>query len=74
MQELDHVELEVGADDGFLTVNGEWRPLPIGSTLKEGVFYWQPGPGFLGEYRLQFERAGAQPVRVNVNIRPSSSY
>jgi hypothetical protein len=31
-------------------------PLPIGSTLdaKRGVFYWQPGPGFTGEYQFVF--------------------
>src|SRR5207245_8567496 len=58
MRELDRMSLEVGANDGFLIVNGERRPLPIGSTLKDGVFYWQPGPGFLGEYQLQFKRPG----------------
>jgi hypothetical protein len=30
--------------------------LPIGSTLdrERGVFFWQPGPGFSGEFRLVF--------------------
>jgi parallel beta-helix repeat protein len=30
--------------------------LPIGSTLdrQRGVFYWQPGPGFIGTYRFDF--------------------
>ncbi|MCP4147334.1 MAG: hypothetical protein GY757_06240 [bacterium] len=30
--------------------------LPIGSTFdaERGIFYWQPGPGFLGEYTLEF--------------------
>jgi Leucine-rich repeat (LRR) protein len=30
--------------------------LPIGSTMdkSKGVFYWQPGPAFLGEHRLVF--------------------
>jgi hypothetical protein len=74
MQELDRIELEVGADTGFLLVKGERRPLPIGSTLKDGVFYWQTGPGFLGKYQLRFERPGAPPVPVDVSIRPSSSH
>jgi hypothetical protein len=72
IQELERIELEVGADDGFLIVNGDRRPLPVGSTLKNGVFYWQPGPGFLGEYQLQFERSGEPPLVVKVSIRPRS--
>ena len=72
MQELERIQLQVGASDGFLMVNGERRPLPIGSTLKDGVFYWQPGPGFLGEYQLLFERAGGQPTRIKVAVRPLS--
>jgi hypothetical protein len=70
LQELDPIQVEVGARDGFLIVNGDRRPLPIGSTLINGTFYWQPGPGFLGEYQLLFEHASGRPVRVNVTIRP----
>ncbi|UCH96041.1 MAG: hypothetical protein JSV88_04105 [Candidatus Aminicenantes bacterium] len=31
-------------------------PLPVGSTLNssEGIFYWQPGPAFLGNYTFEF--------------------
>lgn len=54
-------------------MNDERQPLPIGSTLKGGVFYWQAGPGFLGEYELVFERPAGAPVRVRVVIRPKSS-
>jgi len=41
---------------GYLRVKDELRPLPIGSTLDSarGVFYWQPGPGFIGKYELVF--------------------
>jgi hypothetical protein len=41
---------------GYLEVNNRLEPLPIGSTLdtQRGIFYWQPGPGFLGEYRFVF--------------------
>jgi hypothetical protein len=30
--------------------------LPIGSTLdtQRGIFYWQPGPGFIGSYNFLF--------------------
>jgi hypothetical protein len=74
MRELDRLELEVGADTGYLLVNGEQRPLPIGSTLRDGVFYWQAGPGFLGEYQLVFERPGAEPMPVKVTVRALSAY
>ncbi|MCP4151612.1 MAG: hypothetical protein GY757_27965 [bacterium] len=41
---------------GFLMVGKKYRPLPIGSTLdvEQGIFYWQPGPGFVGKYRFLF--------------------
>jgi hypothetical protein len=44
------------AISGFMKVGDELRPLPIGSTLdvRQGIFHWLPGPGFLGEYRLVF--------------------
>lgn len=73
IQELDRIRLEVGASDGFLVVNAERRPLPVGSTLRDGVFYWQPGPGFLGEYQLLFERPGEQPTWIKVAVRPLSA-
>jgi hypothetical protein len=70
MRELDRIEFEVGSNRGFLLVNGDRRPLPVGSTLKNGVFYWQPGPGFLGEYELLFEQSGAPDLAMKVEIRP----
>ncbi|MFC2141186.1 leucine-rich repeat domain-containing protein [Acidobacteriota bacterium] len=41
---------------GHLEVNNRLEPLPVGSTLdtQRGIFYWQPGPGFIGEYRFVF--------------------
>jgi len=41
---------------GYSKVGNQRRPLPIGSTFdrKSGVFYWQAGPGFIGEYQLVF--------------------
>ena len=53
-----------------MLVLGRVQALPAGSTLKRGVFYWQPGPGFLGEYTLQFERPDGTKVPVRVNIVP----
>jgi hypothetical protein len=41
---------------GYHVVGPQLRPLPIGSYLdtEKGIFYWQPGAGYLGEYRLVF--------------------
>ncbi len=69
IDELGRVEVPVKATRGFLLVNGERRPLPIGSTLKDGTFYWHAGPGFAGGYELLFERADGPPLRVTVSIR-----
>jgi hypothetical protein len=50
--------------------------LPIGSTLdaEKGIFYWQPGPGFIGFYRFVFigkDKHGRMFNRVlNINITP----
>ena len=70
IEELARVEEKLGASQGFMMVHGQRRPLPIGSSLKAGVFYWQPGPGFLGEYSLVFERSGRPDLNVRVTIRP----
>jgi hypothetical protein len=51
-------------------------PLPIGSTLDKdgGVFYWQPGPGFVGEYRFVFvakdDQGRSTRKNIVVNIEP----
>jgi hypothetical protein len=70
MEEVGRIELHLGAARGNMLVEGEPQGLPIGSTLKGGVFYWQPGPGFLGEYTLQFERPDGTRIPVRVNIIP----
>jgi len=70
MQELDRIELQVGAANGYLLMKDERLPLPVGSTLKGGRFYWHAGPGFVGEYNLLFERADTTLVRVRVKVEP----
>jgi hypothetical protein len=75
IKELERLEIhlfEPGHKNSTLKVN----QLPIGSTLdsERGVFYWTPGPGFVGEYRLIFiedDRHGHKTTRnVRVIIRP----
>jgi hypothetical protein len=72
IEELDHLELPVDATTGYQLVNGEHRPLPIGSSLKNGIFYWQPGPGFLGEFHLVFQKNDATDTHLRVTISPKS--
>jgi hypothetical protein len=60
---------------GYLVVGNELRPLPIGSTLdsRHGLFFWQPGPGFIGEYRFVFvDGRDGKKKFVTLNIRPKS--
>lgn len=48
-------------------------PLPIGSTLdrERGIFYWIPGPGFIGNYDLSFiDNFGNRSNRVKIKILP----
>jgi phosphodiesterase/alkaline phosphatase D-like protein len=60
VEELQHVGFKVSNHfsniRGYLSVEGKYRPLPIGSTLdtKTGRFYWGPGAGFVGTYKLVF--------------------
>lgn len=57
---LEHVIVSVDENftsiRGFLEVHGRLDPLPVGSTLdaETGFFYWEPGPGFSGQFPLVF--------------------
>jgi|GEM_PF-5210492 len=61
---------------GYMIVGDGLKPLPIGSTLdiERGVFYWQPGPGFLGSYDFVFikeDNSGfSNQMRLRVIITP----
>jgi hypothetical protein len=72
MEELGRIELSVGATNGYLLVNGERQALPVGSTLKNGRFYWQAGPGFLGDYLLTFDQPDGSQVHVLVHVQPKN--
>ena len=64
VEELDRIELDLG------TISSD--SLPVGSTLKDGVFYWQLGPGFLGDYEFRFTRADGTRALLHVKVRPKS--
>jgi hypothetical protein len=65
--------------EGYTIVGNQLKPLPIGSKLdsKEKKFYWQPGCGFIGNYRFMFiERNEDNQIRktnITVRIKPKFS-
>jgi hypothetical protein len=70
IKELENLEIHF-PDPGGPIFN--ISPLPTGSTLDTagGVFYWSPGPGFLGTYKLLFSDYNKNCLRrVNINILP----
>lgn len=63
---------------GFQVTGEQLRALPIGSTMDmaKGIFYWQPGPAFLGTYRFVFieKNRGGQMKRKNVIVKISPKF
>jgi hypothetical protein len=56
-------------------VDDKLEPLPVGASIdRTGTFYWQPGPGFAGMFRLRFVRTACdgskRQVSVAITIRP----
>jgi hypothetical protein len=59
---------------GYLAIGQELRRRPIGSFLdsSKGIFYWQPGPGYLGKYRLVFiekdssDKTSKKQIRITI--------
>jgi len=75
VRETERIELQLGRSvkTGFLAVGDEPRPLPVGSTLdkEHGIFSWQPGPGFIGAYKLMFEDGADRTLHeVEILIGP----
>ncbi len=84
IDELEPIEIYLpGAFESLCTerygyqVRGDrLKALPIGSSfnIQEGVFSWQPGPGFLGVYELVFiTRTGSGEIerkQVTIKINP----
>jgi hypothetical protein len=60
----------------YLVAAGELRPLPVGSSFDRlrGVFYWQPGPGFIGRYEFVFIKmegpAALEKIALAIDIKP----
>jgi hypothetical protein len=86
IEELERFEIRLAPENtfscrytGYLVVGNSLKALPIGSTFDtvRGVFSWQPGPGFIRNYRLIFieETAAGYITRQNIfiTITPKSS-
>jgi hypothetical protein len=71
MEQVGRIELSLGATKGHQVVAGQPADLPLGASLKAGVLYWQPPPGFLGRYELIFERANGSVIAVDINVLPA---
>jgi hypothetical protein len=65
------VRLPRGYETAHQLVTGEPRGLPVGSTWDpaNGLFYWQPAPGFLGPFRLVF-RNGRERISIRIVVMP----
>ncbi|MCP4154422.1 MAG: hypothetical protein GY757_42250, partial [bacterium] len=77
LNEVERLEVNLGQGanlEGFMVAGEYLNSLPAGSTLDKetGIFYWQPGPGFYGNYRLVFIDTDAegnqQRTMVTVSI------
>jgi hypothetical protein len=60
LKELQRVAIGMGENvavvSGYMMNGTQYTPLPIGSTLDSaaGMYYWSPGIGFYGDYKLLF--------------------
>jgi hypothetical protein len=78
IKEMERLEIhldEIGVEDedpcaGYSVIDNELRRLPLGSTFdtEARTFYWQPGPGFVGEYQLAFIKKNQQGNMMLKNI------
>lgn len=72
IEELERLEIS-NVYFAYMVVGGQLRSLPIGSTFnsQDGIFYWQPGPGFIGKYDFVFigKKETGEVGRINVSIR-----
>jgi hypothetical protein len=63
---------------GYQVVSHQLKPLPPGSTFdrERGIFYWQMGVGFIGEYQLVFFQKDKNDTIskrfIKINILPKN--
>ncbi len=71
MEELERVEIRFNSK--ITAFRGSFgSSLPIGSTLdaQHGIFYWQAGLAFVGDYRIDFIDEKGLAHRVKISILP----
>ncbi len=70
LNDAQEVEMDGVEYLGYLSVGNRLKTLPIGSTMdgERGIFYWQPGPGFVGRYRLVFIKKDSRGQTTRKNI------
>jgi hypothetical protein len=75
IKELGRLQLDLSASfadtskiSGYLVVGDRILSLPIGSTLKDGIFYWMPGMAFFGNYRLVFIEHGPYGAMNRIDV------
>ncbi|MCP4220086.1 MAG: hypothetical protein GY765_35975 [bacterium] len=73
LPQWQRIAMNLGGGDvtGYLAAADGVHRLPIGSTLKNGTFYWIPGEAFLGDYNLIFVIKGKNNKTVKKHIRIS---
>jgi hypothetical protein len=75
INQIERVEINLGHPGwrGFHIIGDQSRSIPVGSSLdrEKGIFYWQPGAGFTGLYRLLFmDTTKKRRVKINIKITP----
>jgi hypothetical protein len=81
--QLDRVAVKAGPAESmasyaaYRVVDGRLRQLPVGSAFdsRTGDFYWQPAPGFIGDYDFVFvkSRYGMDVSQVSLRVTVGNS-
>jgi Leucine-rich repeat (LRR) protein len=77
INQLERMEIHLGDINsssfysGYQLVGDEFKSLPIGSTLdiEKGIFYWQAGHAFIGEYLFMFIAKGPNGMLIRKDIK-----
>ncbi len=71
--ELSYIELPLGwLRQDICSWGVNERHCSIGP-LQNGTFYWQLGPGFLGDYPMVFDRPDGTAVSMRVRVRSGTN-